>query len=52
MIDIHIKIEFHSPWHCGSGLAAGSDIDALVTDVEPTDEWKSYLASNNVELYY
>ena len=30
MIDIHIKIEFHSPWHCGSGLAAGSDIDALV----------------------
>lgn len=30
MIDIKIKIEFHSPWHCGSGLAAGSDIDALV----------------------
>ena len=30
MIDIQIKIEFHSPWHCGSGLAAGSDIDALV----------------------
>jgi len=29
-----------------------SDIDALVTDVEPSDEWKSYLASNNVELYY
>lgn len=30
MVDIQIKIEFHSPWHCGSGLAAGADIDALV----------------------
>lgn len=30
MTDLLIKIEFHSPWHCGSGLAAGSDIDALV----------------------
>lgn len=29
-----------------------SDIDAIVTDAEPSDEWKSYLASNNVKLYY
>ena len=24
------KITFHSPWHCGSGLSAGADVDALV----------------------
>lgn len=24
------KIEFYSNWHCGSGLAAGADVDALV----------------------
>lgn len=24
------KIEFYSFWHCGSGLAAGADVDALV----------------------
>ena len=24
------KIQFHSYWHCGSGLAAGADVDALV----------------------
>lgn len=24
------KIEFFSYWHCGSGLAAGADVDALV----------------------
>ena len=24
------KIEFFSNWHCGSGLAAGADVDALV----------------------
>lgn len=29
-----------------------SDINALVTDAEPSDEWKGYLAGNNVELYY
>lgn len=27
---IDYKIEFHSYWHCGSGLAAGADADALV----------------------
>lgn len=27
---IDYKIEFHSYWHCGSGLAAGADVDALV----------------------
>ncbi len=29
-----------------------SDIDVLVTDICPSDEWKNYLSSNNVELYY
>lgn len=29
-----------------------SDIDAVVTDVEPSREWKNYLAENNTELYY
>ena len=29
-----------------------SDIDAVVTDVEPSEEWKKYLSGNNVELYY
>ncbi len=24
------KIKFHTDWHCGSGLAAGADVDALV----------------------
>lgn len=23
------KIKFHTDWHCGSGLAAGADVDAL-----------------------
>ena len=27
---IKYKIEFHTDWHCGSGLAAGADVDALV----------------------
>ena len=27
---IKYKIEFHTDWHCGSGLAAGADMDALV----------------------
>lgn len=27
---IKYKIEFFSEWHCGAGLAAGADVDALV----------------------
>lgn len=27
---INYKIEFFSDWHCGSGLAAGADLDTLV----------------------
>lgn len=30
MKNIHYTITFHSYWHCGSGLAAGADVDALV----------------------
>lgn len=30
MIDVEYKITFFSNWHCGSGLAAGADIDELV----------------------
>lgn len=30
MKDLTIKIEFFSPWHCGSGLSAGADADSLV----------------------
>ena len=30
MKDLNIKIEFFSPWHCGSGLSAGADTDSLV----------------------
>lgn len=30
MADIKYTIEFLSDWHCGSGLAAGADVDALV----------------------
>lgn len=29
-MDIKYKIQFHTDWHCGSGLAAGADVDALV----------------------
>lgn len=29
-MDIKYTITMHSYWHCGSGLAAGSDVDALV----------------------
>lgn len=28
--DILYKIQFFSDWHCGSGLAAGAEVDALV----------------------
>lgn len=28
-MDIHYQIQFFSDWHCGSGLAAGADVDAL-----------------------
>ena len=31
---ITYKIEFHTDWHCGSGLAAGADVDALVVKDE------------------
>lgn len=30
MNDIKYKITFSTDWHCGSGLAAGADVDALV----------------------
>lgn len=29
-MDIRYKVTFFSDWHCGSGLAAGADLDALV----------------------
>ena len=29
-VNIIYEIEFFSNWHCGSGLAAGADVDALV----------------------
>lgn len=29
-MDIKYTIKFHSNWHCGSGLSAGADLDALV----------------------
>ena len=29
-IDIEYTVKIHSYWHCGSGLAAGADVDALV----------------------
>lgn len=31
MNNIRYTIQFYSPWHCGSGLSAGADLDALVT---------------------
>ena len=30
MKTVKYKIEFFSCWHCGSGLSAGADVDALV----------------------
>jgi CRISPR/Cas system CSM-associated protein Csm3 (group 7 of RAMP superfamily) len=30
MNELALKIEFFSEWHCGSGLASGSDLDLLV----------------------
>ena len=30
MKDIRYEIKFHTDWHCGSGLSAGADVDALV----------------------
>ena len=30
MSTVKYEIEFFSNWHCGSGLAAGADVDALV----------------------
>lgn len=29
-MDIKYEIQFHTDWHCGSGLSAGADVDALV----------------------
>ncbi len=29
-MDVKYTILFHNEWHCGSGLAAGADVDALV----------------------
>ena len=29
-MEIKYKIQFYTDWHCGSGLAAGADVDALV----------------------
>lgn len=29
-MDIKYKIKFYNDWHCGSGLAAGADVDLLV----------------------
>jgi len=28
-MDIFYNLEFHSYWHCGSGLSAGADLDSL-----------------------
>lgn len=36
MKTINYKISFYSPWHCGSGLAAGADVDLLVIK----DKWQ------------
>lgn len=30
MSNLSLKIQFFSPWHCGSGLSAGADADSLV----------------------
>lgn len=30
MCSVTYRLEFFSDWHCGSGLAAGADVDALV----------------------
>lgn len=30
MKDLSYCIEFHAPWHCGAGISAGADVDALV----------------------
>ena len=29
-----------------------SEVDIVVTDTEPSEEWKNYFSSNDVELYY
>ncbi|MGM9745886.1 MAG: RAMP superfamily CRISPR-associated protein [Paludibacteraceae bacterium] len=33
-MNINYEIKFHTDWHCGSGLAAGADVDALVVKDE------------------
>lgn len=34
MNTVKYEITFHTDWHCGSGLAAGADVDALVVKDE------------------
>lgn len=34
MINLQYQIEFHTDWHCGSGLSAGADVDSLVVKDE------------------
>lgn len=29
-MNLYYTISFYSPWHCGSGLSAGADVDVLV----------------------
>ncbi len=33
-MNIKYSIKFHTDWHCGSGLAAGADVDVLVVKDE------------------
>ena len=33
----HYSIEFHSYWHCGSGLSAGADVDSLPVKDKTTE---------------
>lgn len=30
MTELIYKVQFHSEWHCGSGLSSGADVDTLV----------------------
>ena len=45
-MDLHYQIQFHTDWHCGSGLAAGADLDALVVK-DKEDLPGSYLLDEN-----
>ena len=35
-MNMDYKIEFFSNWHCGSGLAAGADVDASLFGIGQT----------------